>query len=81
MIGRVAGALDHCKKFIPGSGEVTKSARLQEELERIALTAPHMLADIGFERDPMACSSDRAVWRRGTHCVVIFSPRHAAAFV
>lgn len=69
------------KKLIPISRVETPDAQLQEELERVALSAPHILEDIGFERDLKACSSEKAVWRRDTHCVIIFSSKHAAAFV
>jgi len=80
-IKNVADVLAACKKIIPASRVETPDALLQKELERLALSAPHMLADIGFERDVEASSSERAVWRRGSHYVVIFSPKHAAAFI
>ena len=80
-IRKVGNVLASCKKLTLTSGVVTPDKPLQKELERLALSAPHMLADIGFERDPKACSSEQAVWRRGTQCVIIFSPKHAAAFV
>ena len=69
------------KKIIPTSGVGMPDAQLKKELERLALSAQHMLADIGFERDPKASSGEKAVWRRGTHCVIIFGPKHAAAFI
>lgn len=68
------------KKIIPSSVMETSDAQLQKELERLALSAPHMLADIGFARDSQACSSEQEVWRRGTHCVIICSSKRAAAF-
>jgi hypothetical protein len=78
-IGKVADILEACKKIMPGSRVETPDAQLQLELERLALSAPHMLADIGFERDPRACSSEKTVWRRGKYCVIISSTPHAAA--
>ena len=80
-IRKVGDVLASCKKIIPASGVKTTDTQLQKELERLALSAPHMLADIGFERDVKACSSEKAVWRRGTQCVIIFGLKHAAAFV
>lgn len=80
-IRNVANGLAACKKLIPTAEDKTPDAQLQKELERLALSAPHMLADIGFERDIKACSSEKTVWRRGTHCVIIFSSKHAAAFI
>ena len=80
-IGKVTDVLVACKKLILASGVEAADTQLQKELERLALSAPHMLADIGFERDTKACSSEKAVWRRGTQRVIIFSPKHAAAFV
>ena len=74
-------ALALFKKIIPSSGVETPDAQLQKELERLALSAPHMLADIGFERDSRACSSEDEVWRRGTHCVIISNSKRAAAFI
>ena len=78
---KVADVWEACKKLIPTSGVAASDAQLKKELERLALSAPHMLADIGFERDLKACSSEKAVWRRGSQCVIIFSPKQAAAFV
>lgn len=69
------------KKIIPMSWVQTPDAQLQRELERLALSAPHMLADIGFERDSKACSSEKEVWRRGTHCVIISGSKRVAAFI
>lgn len=79
-IKSVADVLVAYKKIIPASRAETLDAPLQKELERLALSAPHMLSDIGFERDVEASSSEKAVWRRGAHCVVIFSPKYAAVF-
>lgn len=78
---KVADMLAACKKIMPTSRVETPDTQLQKELERLALSAPHMLADIGFERDLKACSSEKTVWRRGTQCVIIFGRKQAAAFV
>lgn len=80
-IKNITNVLAACKKIIPTLRLETPDAPLQKELERLALSAPHMLSDIGFERDVEASSIEKTVWRRGPHCVVIFSPKHAAAFV
>ncbi len=80
-IRKVVNKLVGCKKIILSLGNETRGAQLQKELERLALTAPHMLADIGFKRDPNACSGEKEVWRRGTHSVIIFGSKHAVAFV
>lgn len=81
LIRKFTGVLASCKKIIPTSGDETPDAQLKKELERLALSAPHMLADIGFERDLKECTNEKAVWRRGTHCVMISSSKHAAAFI
>ncbi|MEQ8898977.1 MAG: hypothetical protein RID23_18005 [Roseovarius sp.] len=44
---------------------------LLDELERLALTSPHLLADMGFEIDRRAGSPTRTVWRRAGLCVTI----------
>lgn len=50
----------------------TGTARgLAEALERLALTSPHLLADMGFEMDGGAASPTRTVWRRGRLSVTI----------
>ena len=41
------------------------------DLERLALTSPHLLADMGFEIDGRAGSPTRTVWRRAGLCVTI----------
>ncbi|WP_136443797.1 hypothetical protein [Pacificoceanicola onchidii] len=80
-IRKVADLLTWYKKIIPTLGVETPDAQLQRDLERLALSAPHVLADLGFEQDLKASTSEKAVWRRGTHSVIIYSPKHAAAFV
>ena len=80
-IRKVANGLTACKKLVPTTEDKAPDAKLKKELERLALCAPHMLADIGFERDLKACSGEKTVWRRGTHCVIIFNSKHAAAFI
>lgn len=80
-IPKFTDVLASCKKIIPTSGVEMPDAQLKKELERLALSAPHVLADIGFERDLKSCTDEKAVWRRGTHCVIISSSKHAAAFI
>jgi len=60
-----------CRKFAPWSEQEPPRAKLKTDLERLALSAPHLLSDIGFERDVAACSSTREVWRRGADRVNI----------
>lgn len=78
---KFAEVLVALKKLIPRSGVETPNDQLRNDVERLALSAPHLLADIGFERDPKMCSSDKVVWRRGTLRVLIFSKTRAVAFV
>ena len=80
-IRKISEVLTVITKIIPKSQEDTSDKKLQQELERLALSATHMLADIGFKRDVQMSSGEKAVWRRGPHRVIIFSPKHAAAFV
>ncbi len=75
---KVANVWEACKKFIPTSELEAPGAQLKKELERLALSAPHTLADVGFERDVNACSFERDVWRRGRHSVIVLSVKHAA---
>ena len=49
-----------------------------EELERLALLSPHLLADLGFRRDAAVSSSDRTTWRRGPLRVVLRHGHRAA---
>ncbi|WP_158217955.1 hypothetical protein [Marinibacterium profundimaris] len=53
--------------------------QLRNDLERLALCAPHLLSDIGFERDAKACSGEKVVWCRGTLRVIIFVTSHTAS--
>ena len=80
-IKNVADALAACKKIMPTSRVETPDVSLQKEIERLALSAPHVLSDIGFERDAKASSCDKEIWRRGAHCVVILSSKITAVFV
>ena len=64
LIRKVADALASCKKIILISGVETPETQLQMEMERLALSAPHMLADIGFEREVAACGPNVDVWRK-----------------
>lgn len=57
-------------------GNETADGLLQADLERLAVSAPHVLADIGFERDAKACSHDKVAWRRGTHRVTVSITTH-----
>lgn len=70
-IRKVMDVLASYKKFIPMSGKETPDAPLQKNLKRLALSAPHMLADIGFEREAAACGPAVDVWRRQDTCVII----------
>lgn len=47
--------------------------RLVEDLERLALSAPHLLTDIGFARDAKASSSAKTIWCKGSLRVAISS--------
>lgn len=51
----------------------TPEDQLREDLERIALSAPHLLVDIGFVRDPKASSPVMTTWYRGPLRVAISS--------
>ena len=45
--------------------------RMHAELARLALGAPHILADIGFHQDVQASTPNCVVWRRDDVCVVV----------
>lgn len=47
--------------------------RFLEDLERIAASAPHLLSDIGLERDPGMSSPAETVWCKGSLRVAISS--------
>lgn len=78
-IHKAAGFLEVFKKMIPRFDSDRTNARLQNDLERLALSAPHVLSDIGFERDAKACSCGKDVWRRGRHCVTVSNASQTAA--
>jgi len=59
------------KKLIPQEQVGQLSEQFVKDLERLALSAPHVLADIGFERDFEAFSPEKRIWRRGQLCVII----------
>ncbi|MEM1272865.1 MAG: hypothetical protein AAGF88_03555 [Pseudomonadota bacterium] len=40
-------------------------SRTEIELDRLAETSPHLLADIGFHRNPRECTPTHDIWRRG----------------
>lgn len=56
----------------------TADTHLAQHIERLALSAPHVLEDIGFERDERASSAVQTVWRRGRVQVTV---THGAATV
>lgn len=70
-IRKVIDTLALCKKLIPSLGCETADALLRKDVERLALSAPHMLSDIGFKRDTEASSTECAVWARGDMTVRI----------
>lgn len=70
-IWKTARLMDLCNKLIPRPGHEETNVPLRNDLERLALSAPHLLSDIGFERDARACSREKVVWRRGDLCVII----------
>jgi hypothetical protein len=53
---------------------------MTEDLVRLAETAPHLLDDIGFRRDPGSRSPTRDVWRRDGLGIVVVR-RNAGAEV
>lgn len=59
------------RKTIPKIGTERSEEDFRNDLERLALTAPHLLQDIGFERDVEASAQEKVVWRRGKYCVTI----------
>lgn len=63
-IWKVADVFAWWKKLILTSAAKTPDAQLQMDLERLALSAPHVLADLGFEREVGACAPDVDVWHR-----------------
>ena len=81
FIRRVVDRVFACKKLSQAIGEERAAAQLRKELERLALSAPHMLQDLGFERDLTACSSEKVVWRLGAHSVIVSSSKQAAVSV
>jgi len=76
-IGRFSEVVARCKKLIAGPRNDKAKVLLREDLERLALSAPHMLSDIGFERDARACSPEQEVWCRGADRVTIFANTHS----
>ena len=74
LICNVADGVASLKKLILTSAVKTPDAQLQMDLERLALSAPHVLADIGFEREVEACGPGVDVWhRQDTPFVIQFS--------
>ena len=61
---KITDGLAACKKLILTSGIEPPETQLQMDLERLALSAPHMLADIGFEREVAACGPNVDVWSK-----------------
>lgn len=70
-IRKAADALTSCRKLILSLAAEPPDTQLKTDLERLALSAPHMLADIGFEREVAACGPAVDVWRRQDTCVII----------
>ena len=66
MIARLAASLLRVRDRNPPD-------RLREDLERIAVCAPHLLIDIGFIRDAKASSSVETIWYKGSLRVAISS--------
>ena len=51
--------------------EPDMNAHFEQHVARLALTAPHVLADIGFVQDDSASPLGRTVWRRGRTRVTV----------
>lgn len=67
------------KKYMPLAGTAAPGHGAAGHLERLARTAPHLLADLGFEPDRHAGNAERKVWRRGAFVVSISRDTGAAA--
>jgi len=78
-IHKAVGLLEVFRKMTPWFGGDKTNAQLQTDLERLALSAPHMLSDIGLERDAKAYSCGKDVWRRGRHCVTVSNGSQTAS--
>lgn len=59
------GFVTYCKNLILRHREGLQKAKYLHDLERLALGAPHMLPDIGFELDKGSSSHAKQLWRRG----------------
>ncbi len=64
LIWKVTDGVASLKKLILTSAVKKPDVQLQMDLERLASSAPHVLADIGFEREVEACGPDVDVWHR-----------------
>jgi exopolysaccharide biosynthesis predicted pyruvyltransferase EpsI len=62
--------IDMVRKTISKHKSVPEE-RLHAELARLALGAPHILADIGFHPDVEASTPNCMVWRRDDVCVAV----------
>lgn len=65
-------------KSLPWRKSQLVEDQLRDELERLALLSPHLLADLGFTHDAAASVPDTKVWRNGRHRVVVARPISSA---
>lgn len=63
LIGRIAGKVATLR---PAKD---LNERFYEDIERLALSSPHLLADVGFKRDISKSSTKTEVWRNGDHSI------------
>ena len=59
------------RKFAPKRHHAVPRDDACRELERLALSSPHLLPDLGFELDRAAAGPQRTVWRRPGFVVTI----------
>lgn len=62
------------RKFVPHLRRADTRDDPCAALERLARTSPHLLPDLGFEKDRAASGAGRSVWRRGAFLVTIDQP-------
>lgn len=66
------------REFLPWRKPRPSGDHVLDELERLALLSPHLLADLGFSRDAAASNPHTTVWRRGRLRVAVATSTRSA---
>ncbi len=69
---RLESLVELLTKHNPFTRPICTEAASLDDLERLALLSPHLLADLGFEEDREASGPGWRIWRKGNLSVTLY---------